>query len=459
LLYDHILDVIGRTPMVRLNRIGTHLPARLYAKCEFLNPGGSVKDRIGYQMVRDAEAQGRIKPGDTLIEPTSGNTGIGIALAGAVRGYRIIITMPEKMSREKQVVLEALGAEIVRTPTEAAWDSPESHIGVARKLCAELPSAHILDQYANPSNPDIHYTDTGQEILDDLGGKVDMVVMGAGTGGTITGVARKLKEANPKCIVVGADPVGSILAGGDEVGTYKVEGIGYDFIPDVLDRGLVDVWVKTSDGPSFTLARRLIKEEGLLCGGSSGSALFAALQEAPKLPAGANCVVVLPDGVRNYMTKFVDDKWMRDNRFWGAGTLTGSVRELAKSKPARALVTIGEADGADHAIALMRNENISQIPVVHDGQVVGLLTEEDLLAFLASGATASRSQVSEIMRRSVPTVELTTPMAALQDMLLRSGSAVVVDDQRKPVSILTKIDLVEWMVAQSAGAATATTGG
>jgi len=458
-LYDHILDVIGQTPLVRLNRIGAHLPARLYAKCEFLNPGGSVKDRIGYQMVKDAEATGRIKPGDTLIEPTSGNTGIGIALAGAVRGYRVIITMPEKMSREKQVVLEALGAEIIRTPTEAAWDAPESHIGVAKKLCAELPNAHILDQYGNPSNPEVHYADTGQEILDDLGGKVDMVVMGAGTGGTITGVARKLKEANPDCIIVGADPVGSILAGGTDVGTYKVEGIGYDFIPDVLDRDLVDVWVKTSDGPSFTLARRLIKEEGLLCGGSSGSALFAALQEAPKLPEGSTCVVVLADGVRNYMTKFVDDKWMRDNRFWGAGSLRGSVGEIAKAKPARPLVTIDAADGADRAIALMRGENISQIPVVHDGQVVGLLAEEDILAFLSSGATASRSQVSEIMRRSVPTVEPTTPMAALQDMLLQSGSAVVVDADRKPISILTKIDLVEWMVARSSEAEATTAGG
>lgn len=313
--FNSILETIGRTPLVRLNRVGSNLPCTMWAKCEYMNPGGSVKDRIGYNMVLEAEKSGRIKKGDTLIEPTSGNTGIGLALAGAVRGYRIIITMPEKMSREKQVVLEALGAEIIRTPTEAAWDSPESHIGVAKKIQRETPNSHILDQYSNPANPDAHYKFTGQEILDDLDNKVDMIVIGAGTGGTITGVARKLKEANPNCIVVGADPVGSILAGGDHVASYKVEGIGYDFVPDVLDRSLVDVWVKTNDQESFTVARRLIREEGLLCGGSCGSAMVAALEAAPRLKAGQNCVVLLSDGVRNYMSKFIDDRWMRENDF------------------------------------------------------------------------------------------------------------------------------------------------
>ena len=315
--YDSILEVIGRTPLVRLNKVGHDLPCTLWGKCEFLNPGGSVKDRIGYNMVKEAERLGRIKPGDTLIEPTSGNTGIGIALAGAVHGYRVIITLPEKMSREKQVVLEALGAEIIRTPTAAPSHSPESHIGVALRLQKELPNAHILDQYVNRANPDAHYAGTGLEIVEDLGGQVDMLVCSAGTGGTITGVAKRVKEANPKCIIVGVDPVGSILAGGgqEDVGAYLVEGIGYDFIPDVLDRDIVDRWVKTRDQESFTTARRLIREEGLLCGGSAGSTMWAALQAARDLKAGQNCVVILSDGVRNYMTKFMEPAWMKANGF------------------------------------------------------------------------------------------------------------------------------------------------
>lgn len=315
MLYNNILEVIGNTPMVKINKLSKDLQCNLYAKCEFFNPGGSVKDRIGYRMVMDAEKAGRIKPGDTLIEPTSGNTGIGIALAGAVRGYNVIITMPEKMSHEKQVTLEALGAKIIRTPTEAPSHAPESHIGVALKLQKEIPNAHILDQYANMSNPNAHYEGTAEEILKDLGGKVDMVVMTAGTGGTLTGTAKKIKEKCPNVKIVGVDPVGSILAGGDYVASYQVEGIGYDFIPEVLKRELVDEWIKTEDKESFLTSRRLIREEGILCGGSSGSAMWAALKAAKSLKPGQNCVVILADGIRNYMTKFVDQKWMEKNNY------------------------------------------------------------------------------------------------------------------------------------------------
>jgi len=315
MLIDNILQAIGNTPIVKLHRIGKEHACEFYGKCEFLNPGGSVKDRIGYQMVEDAEKAGKIKPGDTLIEPTSGNTGIGIALAAAVKGYKAIITMPEKMSHEKQVVLEALGAEIVRTPTEAAFDAPDSHISVAKKMQTEIPNSHILDQYANPSNPEAHYKHTAQEIIDDMGMDLQMVVMGVGTGGTITGVAKHLKEFNPAIKIIGADPEGSILGGGTEVKPYLVEGIGYDFFPEVLDNSLIDRYIKTNDKESFLLARRLIREEGLLIGGSCGAAMSAALIAAKDLKQGEKCLVLLPDSIRNYLTKFVDDNWMKEQGF------------------------------------------------------------------------------------------------------------------------------------------------
>ena len=312
---DNILGAIGHTPTVKLNSVGNELNCNLYAKCEFLNAGGSVKDRIGRRMIENAEKSGRIKPGDTLIEPTSGNTGIGLALTAAVKGYKMIIVMPEKMSMEKEVTLRALGAEIIRTPTEAGHDHPEGLFHVANRLQKDTPNSHILDQYTNPDNPNAHYEGTAEEIWDDFGKNLDMLVVGVGTGGTITGIAKKLKENNPDIQIVGADPYGSVLGGGDEVYSYQVEGIGYDFFPDVLDNNMVDQYIKVNDQDSFTIARRLIKEEGLLCGGSCGTAVWAALQAANALDKGQNCLVILADGIRNYLGKFVSDEWMKKNKF------------------------------------------------------------------------------------------------------------------------------------------------
>jgi len=311
---DSVTQHIGNTPLVRLNKIpqALGLAPTIYAKLEYFNAGGSVKDRIALRMIEKAEESGRIHPSrTTLIEPTSGNTGIGLALVGAVKGYKVIITLPEKMSPEKVAVLRALGAEVVRTPTQAAWDSPQSHIGVARRLEKEIPGAVILDQYANPDNPQAHEYGTAQEIWDQTEGKITALVAGAGTGGTITGIARGLKKHNAKIRIIAADPKGSILALpanlNDEMKDqpYKVEGIGYDFIPDVLDQGSVDTWYKTDDRTSFEYSRKLIKEEGLLVGGSSGSAMAACVLACQELGLTKDdvVVVVLPDSIRSYLSK------------------------------------------------------------------------------------------------------------------------------------------------------------
>ena len=315
MIHENILGAIGKTPVVKLNSVGNELDCEIYAKCEFLNAGGSVKDRIGLKMIDNAEKNGKIKPGDTLIEPTSGNTGIGLALAAAVKGYKMIIVMPQKMSMEKEVTLRALGAEIVRTPTEAGHDDPEGLFHVSRRLQEATPNAHILDQYGNNDNPDAHEHGTAMEIWEDFEGKIDMVVTGVGTGGTITGIAKYLKQKNPNIRMVGADPFGSILGGGNEVYPYKVEGIGYDFFPDVLDNSLVDEYIKVNDENSFDIARQLIKKEGLLCGGSSGTVVWAALESAKSLKKGQKCLCILADGIRNYMSKFVSDEWMKKNNF------------------------------------------------------------------------------------------------------------------------------------------------
>ena len=315
MIYDNILEVVGRTPVVRLNRVGSELGVELYAKCEFLNPGGSVKDRIGVRMIEGLEEQDRLRPATTIIEPTSGNTGIGLAMSAAVKGYRIIITMPEKMSQEKQTTLEALGAEIIRTPTEAPHDAPESLIGVAKRLHEEIEDSVIPDQYNNADNPQAHYDATGAEIWEDFGESLDMVVIASGTGGTITGVARCLKDKNPDIRIVGVDPEGSILGGRDCVKSYQVEGIGYDFIPDVLDQGLIDDWIYVNDEDSFRIARRLIREEGLLVGGSSGTAVWGMLEAVKRYPETRKVLTLLPDSIRNYMTKFVNDGWMSEHGF------------------------------------------------------------------------------------------------------------------------------------------------
>lgn len=440
-------------------------------KCEFFNAGGSVKDRIGRRMIEDAEASGRIKKGDTLIEPTSGNTGIGLALAAAVKGYRMIVTLPEKMSQEKVDVLKALGAEIIRTPTEAAFDSPESHIGVAARLVKEIPNAHILDQYSNPSNPLAHYDGTAEEIISQTDGKVDVVVMGAGTGGTITGIARKLKEKVPNVTIVGVDPVGSILAQPDSlngpIGSYFVEGIGYDFIPRVLDRSVVDKWVKTNDMDSFVLSRRMIREEGLLCGGSSGSALAGALKAIRELNLGKGkrVVVVLPDSVRNYMTKFLNDDWMADNEFMDPSTIKDlkvknwwssmTVSDLQLETPITALYSLPCKDG----VKILQDHAVDQIPVVNENnEILGVITEGNLMSQILNGRVNPEDPLSKVLYKKFKKVGLATTLSELSRILENYPFALVVTTQKcftntDQVSersliygVVTRIDLLNFIM-------------
>ena len=396
-------------------------------------------------MIEDAEKSGRIKPGDVLIEPTSGNTGIGMALAAAVRGYRMIITMPEKMSREKQVVLEALGAEIIRTPTEAAFDAPESHIGVAKQLHSILPNSHILDQYSNPDNPLAHYYGTAEEILADTDGKIDIFVASAGTGGTLTGIARRLKEEVPNIRIVGVDPVGSILAGPGPIHSYKVEGIGYDFIPDVLNRDLVDEWVRTEDRESLLMTRRLIRKEGLLCGGSSGATVWAAVELAKKYGPNKRIVTILPDSVRNYMTKFMDDGWMRANGLMEKAWESASIGELIRALPRRDVVTASSADSVGETVRSMKAKGVSQIPVLDDGRLVGILTESDVLGKLVDGRATLDSKVAEVMFRNVRTVRDRDDASTLTRIFAEGFAAIVVGEDGALKGILTKMDLVDYL--------------
>ncbi|GAB7362996.1 hypothetical protein MBLNU230_g3290t1 [Neophaeotheca triangularis] len=463
-IMDSILENIGNTPLVKLNRIpqSMGISCHVYAKCEYFNAGGSVKDRIALRMVEAAEKEGRITPGHSvLIEPTSGNTGIGLALVGAVKGYRTIITLPEKMSSEKVSVLKALGAEIIRTPTSAAWDSPESHIGVARRLEKEIPGGVILDQYSNPNNPLAHEMGTAKEIVEQtlkVEGRLRAVIAGAGTGGTITGLSRGIRKADKQVKIVAADPQGSILALpaslNDEFKDkpYKVEGIGYDFIPDVLKQDEVDVWYKTDDRDSFYWARRLIAEEGLLVGGSAGSAMTACMKAVQEMQLGPedSIVVILPDSIRSYLSKFVDDDWLAANDLLppsppitapsspkmvdndAAGqekklTETPSKLEQTTASPTtpktslparprknsrdeygtakvgdlrlKPIQTLASNSTIDEAIELMREKNFDQIPITSpaSGKLIGLLTLGNCLSYLSSGRCSVADHVKNVM--------------------------------------------------------------
>jgi len=449
--YNNILSAIGRTPLIKLNRIAAHLASRIYVKAELLNPGGSVKDRVGLAMIEAAERDGLLKPGGTIVEATAGNTGVGLALAAAVKGYRLIAVMPDKMSEDKISLLKAYGAEVVITATSVPPDSPESYNGVADRLAREINGAFRPNQFANLNNPLIHYLTTGPEIWDDTQGSVEVFVAGMGTGGTISGTAKYLKEKNPNITIVGADPEGSILSG-DSPHSYKVEGIGEDFIPKAFNRQLVDEMVRVSDKESFNTARRLARLEGILAGGSSGTALAAALTYAQRLTSPKEIVVLLPDTGRNYMTKIYSDRWMQENGFWEdrfRPQLT--VRDiLASKKQLPLLIYVEPRDKLSRAIDLMQGHNISQLPVMENGNSVGSLNESSIMKVLHDGLDPSNQEIAAIMAKPLPTLEERTDVSEAYRVLLAGAPAIIVTRykegvatrKREGIGLITRADLI-----------------
>lgn len=442
--YESILEAIGRTPLVKLSRIARNLPVTLLAKVEYLNPGGSVKDRIGLAMIEDAERRGLLLPGGTIIEATAGNTGVGLALVAARKGYRCIFVLPDKMSGDKIDLLKAYGAEIVITPTSVPPDSPESYNGVADRLTREVPGAFRPNQFGNPKNPEAHYFSTGREIWEDTDGKIDVFVAGMGTGGTISGTGRYLKEKNPDILVIGADPVGSVLSG-DSPKSYLVEGIGEDFVPATFNRQTVDDMVRVSDAESFTMARRLAREEGILAGGSSGTAVAGALKYALRLEAGKTIVVLLPDTGRNYLTKIYSDRWMWENGFMENAPDRVTAGEILRIKAgAPTLVKVDANDKAIKAVQLFEQYSISQVPVIKDERVVGSLNEVTLVKLLHDLVDLKEKTIAEIMGKPLPQVDESIDIAEPYRLLLSGHGGVIVTKAGIPYGFLSRIDLVNY---------------
>ncbi|HEV2908008.1 MAG TPA: cystathionine beta-synthase [Candidatus Eremiobacteraceae bacterium] len=443
--YDSALDVVGSTPLIRLHRV---VDARclVLGKVEFFNPGGSVKDRPSLAMISDAEKSGQLRPGGTIVEATSGNTGTGLAMVAAIKGYRCILVMPDKVSEEKVRLLRAYGAEVVITPTNVPASSPESYYGVAAKLASEIPGAFQPNQFANMLNPRSHEASTGPEIWEATAGKITHFVSGIGTGGTISGVAHYLKKQNPSIVVVGADPEGSIYSG-DTAKSYKVEGIGEDFLPATVDLKAIDRIERVSDKDSFLMARRACREEGLLVGGSSGTALVAAARIARELPASAIVVVLLPDNGRGYLSKIFNDEWMRANGFLGEQGLGATVGDVLRAKGELQLVTLAPTDPVKRGIELMREFQISQIPVVDKGEMVGSINEVAVMQLIYDRADVAHQPVKEVMAKPFPVLEERDEVEKAYKALSLGHGAVVVSRKGSPVGVLTKMDIISYLSA------------
>jgi cystathionine beta-synthase len=458
-VYDNVLGAMGNTPLVRLRRIGRDLPCPLYAKLELMNPGGSVKDRVGAFIIEQAEKRGELKPGGTIVEATSGNTGVGLAIAAALKGYKTIFVMPDKMSNEKILLLRAYGAKVVITPTAVAPTDPQSYYEVAKRFARETPNAILANQYHNPDNPKTHELTTGPELWDQTDGRLTDVIIGMGTGGTISGVGRYLKSKNPNIKIVGVDIEGSILTeiwqnkgkipDGAYPKTYKVEGIGEDFLPTATDLSVVDAIERASDRESFLWARQLVRQEGIFAGGSSGSAIAGAIKYCRRLSAERLPVVILPDSGSRYLSKFYDDKWMREFGFLSMEFGEMTLSDLLIAKPNKMLYTAQLGDSMRKVVSMMHQYSVSQMPVVgKDGTLVGLIEEVDMLNHMLEEHDHSNDESIDPLVQNADSVF--PPETSLEDAMnsLKSGYALVVVENSKPTGILTKIDVLDYVAGK-----------
>ena len=451
-VFDNVIDAVGDTPIVRLNSVTKGLDCEIYVKLEFCNPGGSVKDRIGLEMIEDAEREGRLKPGGTIVEATSGNTGIGLAMVAATRGYKCVFVMPDKMSDEKVRNLRAFGARVVITPTAVAPEDPRSYYSVSKRLSQEIPNAILANQYHNPANPRAHYKLTGPEIWRQMP-DLDYLVLGLGTGGTVTGTGKFLKEKNPKIEIVGVDPEGSVYYEFWRTGvlpslfkTYKTEGVGEDFMPGTIDFQYINHVVQSSDKETFTMTRRLTQEEGIFGGGSSGMAVMGAVKFAreKKLPKGKKLLVLLPDGGGKYLSKIFNDDWMREYGFLDPDEKLGKVSDLVAAKAGDGVITARASDPVGRIIQLMKEKGISQLPVVDGDKLVGIITEVALLNYMLEGGHQLDKPIAPIVEKDTPTVPPDASIGKLREIFSKGKVAVVVD-AGKVAGIVTKIDMIDFL--------------
>jgi cystathionine beta-synthase len=449
-VYASVVEAIGRTPMVRLNVIGRETGATFYAKLEYLNPGNSVKDRIAVQIIEDAVESGQLKPGGTIVECTSGNTGMGLAMVGTAMGYRTILVMPDKVSSEKIKALRAFGAKVITTPTAVSPEDPRSYYSVAKRIAREAPGGFFANQYNSPSNPKAHLRTTGPEIWEQMGDRLDAVVVGCGTGGTLTGIARYLKEKKPSVRMVMIDPVGSILYDFFKTGkvtdtfkTYKVEGFGEDFVPGSLDISMVDDCYQVSDKECFLMARELTRKEGLFTGGSGGGAVCGAIKFARERPECKTIVILLPDSGSRYLSKVYDDDWMRENSFLDDLETYGRLSEIVDRRK-HPVITAAPHDGVQKIIRLMKKHGFSQLPVMDEGKVLGIISEVDLLDALLSDPSNVDRPVADLVDQNYVVVPVDTPVNHLAGVFT-AGKIALVEDEGKICALLTKIDLIDHM--------------